>query len=208
MDSIYNSRKEREKEARKTLILDAAARILSEKDYYEATLDEIAAEAELAKGTLYNYFKDKQDIFESLIARGHTCFEEVLTKTLCEPESLESLIRNILVRLIKVVEENKYMVRLIFYAGAHLSDNEFTMMMKDLTTKWHEASQSLAKVMGQFKETEGLAPEELHTAALLIFAAIDRIIKMSFCNGESCPPKDIDNYVRLLHRSVCTEKTI
>ena len=46
-------RKEREKEARKNLILDAAERVFQAKSIQNATMDDIAHEAELAKGTIY-----------------------------------------------------------------------------------------------------------------------------------------------------------
>ena len=66
MEKPTAKRKEREKEARKHAILEAAARVFSRKNFGEATLDEIAIDAELSKGTLYNYFKDKQDLFEKI----------------------------------------------------------------------------------------------------------------------------------------------
>ncbi|MFW5887090.1 MAG: TetR/AcrR family transcriptional regulator [Bacteroidota bacterium] len=63
-------RKEREKEQRKQEIIDAAERIFFNKGYHEATMDEIAAEAELSKGTLYLYFKNKEDLYFEIFLRG------------------------------------------------------------------------------------------------------------------------------------------
>ncbi len=61
------SRKEQEKLARKKDILDAAAVLFSEKDFHEVTVDEIAGRVGLSKGTIYLYFKNKDDIFFSII---------------------------------------------------------------------------------------------------------------------------------------------
>ncbi len=61
------TRRERERLARRNDILAAARKIFAAKGYDRATLDEIAREAEFAKGTLYGYFDNKLDLFISLI---------------------------------------------------------------------------------------------------------------------------------------------
>jgi AcrR family transcriptional regulator len=48
-------------------ILDAALKVFSEKGYVPAALDDVAKEADVAKGTLYLYFRDKEDLFASTI---------------------------------------------------------------------------------------------------------------------------------------------
>ena len=63
-------RKEREKERRKEEILDAAHKVFIEKGLTTATVDDIAAAAELSKGTLYLYFGSKEDIYVALMMRG------------------------------------------------------------------------------------------------------------------------------------------
>jgi len=61
-----SERKEREKQARKESILDAARRVFQEKGYHSTTMNKIAEEAELSKATLYLYFKNKDDLFLSM----------------------------------------------------------------------------------------------------------------------------------------------
>ncbi len=56
-------RREREKEQRRESILDAAEKVFFSRGVKEATMDEIAGAAELSKGTLYLYFKSKEDIY-------------------------------------------------------------------------------------------------------------------------------------------------
>jgi len=55
------------KEEKKNAILNAALKIFSRKGYVSAALDDVAKEAGVAKGTLYLYFKDKEDLFASTI---------------------------------------------------------------------------------------------------------------------------------------------
>lgn len=63
-------RKEREKEQRRKAILEAAENIFFKKGIDLSTMDEVAEEAELSKGTLYLYFKSKEDIQFAIFQRG------------------------------------------------------------------------------------------------------------------------------------------
>jgi AcrR family transcriptional regulator len=62
-------RKEREKERRRQQIIVAAKRVFSEKGFNKATMEDIAKEAELSPGTLYLYFKNKEELYASLSLR-------------------------------------------------------------------------------------------------------------------------------------------
>lgn len=53
-------RKLREKRERRKAIIEAAKRVFFEKGYLKSSVSDIANEAELAKGTLYLYFKNKE----------------------------------------------------------------------------------------------------------------------------------------------------
>lgn len=59
-------RKQREKEQRRRDIIDAARKVFSVKGFNSATMEEIATEAELSPGTLYLYFKNKEELHTSL----------------------------------------------------------------------------------------------------------------------------------------------
>lgn len=62
-------RKEREKERRRQQIIIAAKRIFSIKSFNKATMEDIAKEAEISPGTIYIYFKNKDELYASLSIR-------------------------------------------------------------------------------------------------------------------------------------------
>ncbi len=62
-------RKERERERRRQQIIVATKKVFSEKGFNKATMDDIAGEAELSPGTLYLYFKNKEELYASLSLR-------------------------------------------------------------------------------------------------------------------------------------------
>jgi AcrR family transcriptional regulator len=71
-------RKQREKAHRETSILEAAKKVFLAKGLLAATIDDIAAEVELSKGTLYRYYRSKEDIMlaisEQAIRELHVLF--------------------------------------------------------------------------------------------------------------------------------------
>ncbi|RPH52411.1 MAG: TetR/AcrR family transcriptional regulator [Desulfobacteraceae bacterium] len=62
-------RKEREGERRRQQIIVAARRVFSIKGFNKATMEDIAGEAELSPGTIYLYFKNKDELYASLSLR-------------------------------------------------------------------------------------------------------------------------------------------
>jgi len=77
-------RREKEKEQRRKLILDAAQTLFFSKHYDEITIEEIAEKAQLAKGTLYLYFKSKEALYSAVALRGahimNTMFKDAADK--------------------------------------------------------------------------------------------------------------------------------
>jgi len=61
------SRKERDRELRRSDILKAAEHIFALKGYYKATIRDIAKEAQYAIGTVYLHFKDKDALYFALL---------------------------------------------------------------------------------------------------------------------------------------------
>ena len=61
------SRKERERNFRRQEIINSAVKLFAEKGYEHTTLDEIAEASEFGKGTIYNYFENKEEIYLAIV---------------------------------------------------------------------------------------------------------------------------------------------
>ena len=59
------SRRDRQKREREARILDAAAAVFAQKGFHQATIRDIAELADVADGTIYNYFDNKLDLLWS-----------------------------------------------------------------------------------------------------------------------------------------------
>ena len=66
---MQNGRKEKG-EQRQNDIIDAARKLLIDRDFDEVSMDEIAREVGLGKSTLYLYFKNKESLYFAIVLRG------------------------------------------------------------------------------------------------------------------------------------------
>ncbi|MBL0386189.1 TetR/AcrR family transcriptional regulator [Tumebacillus sp. ITR2] len=58
------------RKSKTSLIFQAAIDVFSEKGFDKATMDDIAARANVAKGTIYYHFKSKEELFLFLVEEG------------------------------------------------------------------------------------------------------------------------------------------
>ena len=74
----YNDRRRQEKEIRRKDIVDAAERVFFSKGYENASMDEVAKEAEFSKRTVYIYFNSKEQIYFEIMIRGYLLLIEMI----------------------------------------------------------------------------------------------------------------------------------
>jgi len=107
-------RKEREKEYRKKTIIEAAQKVFSENGYANALMENIAQEAELGKGTLYRYFKSKDEILICLVRTGMESLNQSLEQQLSNNECTPDLIRIFIREELFFYKNNLDLFKIIF----------------------------------------------------------------------------------------------
>jgi TetR/AcrR family transcriptional regulator len=73
-------RKERERRQRRNEIIQAAEKVFFSKGFELATMDDIAEQAELSKGTLYLYFNSKEDLHMAVARKSIRLLKAVTLK--------------------------------------------------------------------------------------------------------------------------------
>jgi AcrR family transcriptional regulator len=62
-------------------ILEAATKLFGGQRFHEVRMEDVAAEAQVGKGTLYRYFRDKEELYIALLARASSLFIEKMNQT-------------------------------------------------------------------------------------------------------------------------------
>lgn len=144
-------RKKRERERRRQQIAVAAKKIFSVKGFNKTTMEDIAREAELSAGTLYLYYKNKNELFASLSLRVlkymNIRLEKVTKKKDQTPEQRVMLLKS---AFYDVYEFDPLIVINIF----HLQSSEILKNLSpELLSKIKVLSQSsIAIISSIFKE--------------------------------------------------------
>ena len=144
------NRKERERLFKKQEILDATIKIFAKKGFKATTLDEIAEKSEFGKGTIYNYFSSKEEIYKeiicSILTKNRKSVQEVDETT----NNLYDFILETTKRQITFCLNNKDAFLLLMFAKMHhakstspevskiMNDNE-KKMLKHIAEKTEAA---------------------------------------------------------------------
>src|SRR4051794_16798203 len=89
---VSASRSERRKARTTTAIMDAAERHFLERGFQNAKVDEIAEEADVAVGSVYNHFGSKEGLYRAALERALDLFEGYMDAPQSEGPALEQLL--------------------------------------------------------------------------------------------------------------------
>jgi AcrR family transcriptional regulator len=79
--------------ARKNQILDAAARVFATKGFHAATIKDVASDAGIAAGTIYNYFENKTALLFAIFERMRDSRQALTTFAELQPDDVRGFIR-------------------------------------------------------------------------------------------------------------------
>ena len=87
-------------------IIEAAVRVFARKGYYNSRVSDIAREAGIAAGTIYLYFKTKDDILVTLFRDKMAEFVGALRKAIADEPDAASKVRRLVALHFRMLEEN------------------------------------------------------------------------------------------------------
>jgi TetR/AcrR family fatty acid metabolism transcriptional regulator len=94
-------------------ILDAAVRVFAQEGFYNAKVSQIAQEAGVADGTIYLYFKSKDDLLISLFEDRMERINQNLREALTQGKSARERLRNVVKLHLELVQQNRPMAEVI-----------------------------------------------------------------------------------------------
>jgi len=120
MNTGHNNKTERRKNeqlARRTAILKAAREVFFAKGFMSATIDEIADRCGLAKGTIYLYFKSKEELYVSIMAEGMRRLRKEFEGLKDHPPGEEGLVENAFMAYYRFYKRNRKYFRIMFLSS-------------------------------------------------------------------------------------------
>jgi AcrR family transcriptional regulator len=160
---------------RRVMILEAAQNAFSKKGYAATTIDEIATAAGLSKGSIYNYFKNKQDLFTQLfltsIGEDEAQTDAVVAQSTPASEKLTAILDMWFSRFSKYQQIGRLVLEFWGTAARQNQNGTFVRVFEELYDRYRDR---LCRILrqgqqdGQFKLKH---PPEV--GASLIMAMVD-----------------------------------
>lgn len=134
-------------------ILDAAYQVFSRKGYNRATVDEIIALADTGKGTVYNYFVNKEQLFYTLVQERSLPFEKSLARVAESDRPTLEKMETMVKLFLQFYLENADLYRVVMHEIRGLSSDMPATVKPELREKYREDFARSIGMLGKvFKE--------------------------------------------------------
>jgi AcrR family transcriptional regulator len=189
------SRKQREKLEMRRTILDAAKEIFLEKGFHSTSLRNIAEKIEYSPGTIYLYFKDKDDIFHALHEEGFTRLLSMMQPLQLVSDPMERLLA--MGRLyMEFAYHNKDLYDLMFIMEAPINAgvNREKWEMGDRTLNF------LRQVLGECQERGHFKGMNVEYLSFMVWSALHGMCAL-YCR-ERCQAYEHEQETELLRNGM------
>ncbi len=139
-------RREREKLRQRREMFDAALKLFSEKGFHNVSMHEIAKNAEFAIGTLYKFFKNKEELYKALVIENSDRFHQALTKAVEETDDEIEKLRNYVRTKSAVFMDNISVIRLYFAETRGASFNIKAGLDNEIRERYEKFIYTLASI--------------------------------------------------------------
>lgn len=114
--------REDKKRDKKNRLLDAARRSFAEKGFRKTTVDEIVDRAQVAKGTFYLYFKNKESVFKELVELLERRYKSLREK-MRQEKDLEDKLYFFAKGYFSLLEDNRDLARIGLFNFDHVDES-------------------------------------------------------------------------------------
>lgn len=126
---------EEDKEAQRQRIMQAAVKVFGKQGYHRSTITQIAQTADMGRGTLYWYFKSKEDLFREVILQFMHGSVQQLQEMINQEDSLEQTLRKIIRSWLDMAVEQPEYVHIMYSIYSHHAEGELAHELLSATTE-------------------------------------------------------------------------
>ena len=109
------------KDAKRTAMMQAAVRVFAEKGYHAATVRDIVSEADVAVGTFYFYFPDKETLFGHLFEETAAFLLQAIDQALISRSTFAAQLEAAVQAYVNVAFYEPAVVQLLLVGGSCVS---------------------------------------------------------------------------------------
>jgi TetR/AcrR family fatty acid metabolism transcriptional regulator len=167
VDSVHRSLREKQRQERQELILQAAEQVFTEKGYYDISLDEIARRVGIGTATIYSHFSSKEDLMVAAI------FERALHRVVLRTQEIATGQQNAVEKLTQLfqflISDDFFLRRaLLYYSLGNTPEAQKALDARQgaISENTLMFSETLATVIEQGKH-DGAFRQDIATSTML-----------------------------------------
>ncbi|WP_210364983.1 TetR/AcrR family transcriptional regulator [Bacillus sp. REN3] len=185
-------------------IIDAAVVTIAENGYHQAQVSKIAKQAGVADGTIYLYFKNKEDILISLFQEKMGSFVEKIEEKIAGKETATEKLYMLVETHFKMLSEDRHL--------AIVTQLELRQSNKDLRLKINEVLKGYLMLIDRIilegiENREFSSSLDLRLARQMIFGTVDETVTSWVMNEQKfdLPAQAKAVHQLLIHGCGCQE---
>ena len=135
------------KEDKRKQILAAAVKVFSQKGYHKTRMEEIAMEAGIGKGTIYEYFASKIQLFQAMIEQGFDTYIEKINVEKAQNLPLSEWLQVLTEAHMHFCLEHKELTQIMFLERATPDEELMQWVLDNRAAKLNAMQEMLRKAM-------------------------------------------------------------
>lgn len=183
--------------ARKDALADAAVNVFADHGFSETTVQQIADEAGIAKGSIYLYFESKTEILYHVFRNFEVKLDEVFNRALSGPGDADEKLDDLTEDLLTLVKSNRPTIKMLFDFWSHSlhSDEENPINFEAF---YNRRRQKIERLLQEGAE-DGLFPTEWEEALPSVMIGMVEGQLIQWLVDSSTPPlEDLTECLREL----------
>jgi len=160
------------KEDKSLRILDAAIRVFARKGFYNSTIADVAKVAEVAEGTIYLYFKNKDDLLISIFEHSMDLFIQEVSRELQGVQDPKDKLKKFLSLHLQLVQKNPELAQVL-----QIELRQSSKFMKEYEGGKFSEYLNLVRAILEEGQEKGVFRKDLEPRILrrAIFGAVDEL---------------------------------
>ncbi|MGI6435525.1 MAG: TetR/AcrR family transcriptional regulator [Syntrophomonadaceae bacterium] len=173
------------KTGKREAIVEAAIQEFSRKGYHNTRMEEIALAAGAGKGTIYEYFNSKLELFQEILFKGWRVFEENTTVEEIDSMPIRELLQGLISGHLRFFKEHRQLTRVTFWDVESI-DQELMAWARRIRTDKEQRVQLL--IEAAIARGEVRADLDARVISRLVCAIIPYFAAAEVINNEDIDP--------------------
>jgi AcrR family transcriptional regulator len=167
---------EEDKAGQRQKIIAAALKVFGKQGYHSSTISQIAKEADMGRGTLYWYFKSKEELFRELIRQFMDGAVAQVQEQVKAGENLESTLRTIIRSWLEAATLQPELFHIMYSIFGHSHGDISQEMIASMRVMYQGIMETLEGLFTQAIAKKEMRQADVHSLARLLVGLIDGII--------------------------------